>query len=86
MNFIVNFGFLFELRAWCSTGQGALCKIDLLIATPTNMLFVKFVRKDLDFLSTVGAFTDERLQIFKLLKTRAMKWRGHKFLPSGQYF
>lgn len=44
------------------------------------MFFVKFIRKDLDFLSTARAFADKRCQIFKLFETRTVFRSGHSSL------
>jgi hypothetical protein len=39
---------------------------------------VKLVRKDLEWLSTVGAFAGKGLKVLKLFKTRAMQRCAHK--------
>ncbi len=44
------------------------------------MFFVKFIRKDLDFLSTARALADKRCQILKLFKTGAVFRSGHSSL------
>jgi hypothetical protein len=44
------------------------------------MFFVKFIRKDLDFLATARAFADKGCQVLKLFKTRAMFRSGHSSL------
>jgi hypothetical protein len=44
------------------------------------MFFVKFIRKDLDFLATARAFADKRCQVLKLFKTGAVFRSGHSSL------
>jgi hypothetical protein len=57
--------------------QGALGEIHLLIAAGAGVLFVELVREDFQLLPAFGAFAFEGLQVFELLKARAMLWCGH---------
>ena len=75
--FIVHRLLSWGVRSACSP-YGAFRKIDFLLASSAGMFPVKLVRKDLEGLSTVGAFAGEGCEVFKLFKTRAMQRRAHK--------
>ena len=59
-------------RIRCSGGQGAFCKIDLLLAPLASMFLVKLIGEDLGFLPTAWAFAHKGFQILELLKTGTM--------------
>jgi hypothetical protein len=63
--------------------RGTLGKIDFLLAAFADMFLFELVRKNLGFLSAGGALTDKGLQMFHLLKSRAMQRGSHRGPPFG---
>jgi hypothetical protein len=66
--------------------DGALAKVEGLIASAALMGFIEFIGKDFLFLAAFRAFADDNLQVFKISITRAMLGGGnvisHEVLPN----
>ncbi len=61
-----------------------LGEIDGLFAAGTLYLLVKFIRKDLNRLVTLGTFARERLEILVGFKPGTMRWCAHGSRSSGR--
>jgi hypothetical protein len=64
-----------------SACDGASRKIDLLIASPADVCFVKFIRENFLLLPAIGTLANECFQILKLFEPGAVEWRTHGNLP-----